>query len=269
MKRGNEPLPCEELDRLPNEVRALRSPILKQIGEAVIELQPDGSNSQPDLFGQSLFTLVHHMEQAIANGEVSLIKQTFPKVLLATMVLEEHIISTYGQQMQHVNPALFDPVVDLLDISGLAVIYEALRKDCSADPVRTAWDSYIRTFAESEDAAKRILNVLDAAQVSMPLGLTPRNMARTAWEQRLSDRIVEAGYAIPEDQPYPSNRVWKAPLLIKTLGVSEMLPSVAVDPRAIFAAEVLGPLTGESEQQLRKREGIKRYFEARDRHISP
>ncbi len=263
LKGGNDPLPFEELERLPDRLGALRSPILEQIAEAVVELRPEQSSSQPDLFGQSLYTLVHHTEQAIASGDASLIKRTFPKVLVATMVLEEHVLSTYGQQVQEYNPALFDPVIDLLEISGLAVTYEALRDDHSADSVRKAWHAYI---GESKDAAKRILNVLDAAHFGIPMGLTPRSLARTEWEQRVSERIVEAGYASPEDSPFNSSPAGNTPLLIRMLSVSEDLPSMSLDPREVFGAMVIGPMTGEPESTLRERVGIKRYFEAYDRH---
>ena len=266
LKKGNDPLPVEELERLPERFHDLRSLILERIAEAAIGLKPERSSSEPDLFGQSLFTLVHYTEQAIASGDMGLVKRVFPKVLVATMMLEEHVLSIYGQQIHEYNPALFDPVVDLLEISGLAVIYEALRDDRSADHVREAWDGYIRSFPESEDAAKRILNVLDAVHVVMPMGITPRNMARTAWEQRLSKEVVRAGYARPEPSPFDDRPNWNAPLLIRMLSVSESLPSVHLDPRAIFAAEVVALLSGEPDSILRKRPGLKRYYEARDRH---
>ena len=264
LRKPNDPLPAGELGDLPENIRTLRSQVLERIAETIIELQPDSSSSEPDLFGQSLFTLVHHMEQAIASGDASLIKRIFPNVLAATMVLEEHVLVTYGQQIHEYNPALFDPVVDLLEISGLAVIYEVIRDDCSADPVRKAWDAYIHSFQQSEDAAKRILNVLDATHIGMPLGLTPRYMVRSAWEQRLEDAIVKAGYAYPDYSPVDENPDWSAPPLLKLLSVSASLPSVSHHPRVVFAAEVMAPLSGESDDELRGRPALQRYFDERD-----
>ena len=52
--------------------------------------------------------------------------------------------------------------------------------------------------------------------------------------------------------------------MIKLLGVLQSFPSVSVSPRAIFAAEVIGPLSGESDEVLRARRGLRRYWEARD-----
>ena len=72
---------------------------------------------------------------------------------------------------------------------------------------------------------------------------------------RLTNRIVEAGYAVPrirsiftEERP-----VWNAPPLIKMLGVTERIcGQVSLKPRSIFAAEVIGPLSGEAEDAPEK-----------------
>ena len=50
------------------------------------------------------------------------------------------------------------------------------------------------------------------------------------------------------------------------LGISVQLPRLYLDPHVLFAGFVLGPMTGESDQQLRARKGLRRYYEALDRH---
>ena len=89
-------------------------------------------------------------------------------------------------------------------------------------------------------------------------------MARTEWERKLTNRIVEVGYAIPETFPLDEPPEWNAPRLIKLLGVHRSLPSITVKPRAIFAAEVIAPLSEEPEEILRTRPSLRRYFDKRD-----
>ena len=266
LRRAHDPQPAEEFEGLGKQVRACRSPILERIAEAATALRPERSKSAPDLFGEALFTLVHHTEQAIASGDLALVTGVFPKVLYATMILEEHVISTYKPPTYQFNPAILDPMTDLLELSGLAVLYGALRGDRSAEPIREAWVTHVNSSGQPEDMARRVLNMLDLADSSISLGISARFVARTEWGRRLSKRIVEAGFGIPDYFSSGDPPTWTAPLLIKILGVSETRPSVSLRPHTIFAAEVIGPLSGETEETLRARRGLQRYYEQRDHY---
>ena len=256
-----DPQPVEELDTLAERVESCLFPVIEHLAEAIVKLSPERSRSSPDLFGQAFYTLIHHTEDAIANGDVKLVDSAFSKILMATLIRQEHVLSTYTPPSYLVNSAIFDPVIDLLELSGLAMIYSAIRDDQSDEPVRQAWLEYIRSCAQPEDAAKRVLNLLDLADGGFWFGISPRSIARTEWEMRLSNRIIEAGYAIPEYSPFDREPTWTAPPLIKMLGVSESMPSVYLDPRTIFASEVIGPLSGEPDEVLRVRPGLQRYYE--------
>ena len=266
LRLGHDPQPLEELEGLLERVRDRRSPILERMAEAASELRPEPSQSAPDLFGEAVFTLLHHTEEAIAIGDAALIERVFSKVLTASMVLEDHVLSTYKSPTFLYNPALLDPIVDLLELSGLALVYEALRDDRSADSIRQAWLTYVQSLQQPEAAAKRVLDLLDLADGGFSGAWSPRSIARTEWETRLSERIAEAGYALPDYLPFGDQPTWTAPPLIKMLGVSESMPSIHLPPRAIFAARVIGRLSGESEETLRARPGLKRYYDAQDFH---
>ena len=141
------------------------------------------------------------------------------------------------------------------------------RDDGPDNLIPQAWVTYINSLTQPEDAAKHILDVLDLADGGLSFGISARSIARTEWETRLSKRIVEADYARPEYIPMGSQPTWDAPPLIKMLSVSSSMLSLSIKPRAIFAADVIGPLSGESEESLRARPGLRRYYESRDFHI--
>ena len=266
LRRRHDLQPAEEFDGLDERVQSRRTSILERIAEAVTELRPERSKSGPDLFGEALFTLVHHTEQAIASGDVVLVRNVFPNVLSAALVLEQHLMSTYKPPTYQYNPAILDPMIDLLELSGLAVLYETLRGDRSADPVRQAWVTHVNSSSQPEGMARRFLEMLDLAESSLAWLRSARYAARNEWERRLSKRIVEAGFGTPDGFRSGDPSTWTAPLLIKMLGVTEMMPSLSLRPHTIFAAEIIGPLSGELEETLRARRGLRRYFEKRDRH---
>ena len=266
LRMGNEPQPGQEFEGLRDSIQDRRTSTLGLIAEAITELAPRTSQSTPDLFGGAWFTLVHHIEDAISTGDGALVSRVFLKILLATLRLEESVISTYGPPTYEYKPAIFDPMIDILELSGLAMVYAALRDDRSADPIRKAWLAYFEAHDQPEATAKLILNMLDVKDGRPSLGISARDISRTEWEKRLSDRIVRDGYARPRVVPFDDPPEWIAPTLIKMLGISEDMPSAGVAPRAIFSAEVIGPFTGESEETLRKRAGLREYYDIRDRY---
>ena len=257
----------EEFEHLAGRIQTRRIKVLESIADALTLLRPERSRSTPDYFGEALFTLVHHTEQAIRTGDAILVKRTFGKILMASLILEDHAFLTYRPPTYEYNSAILDPILDILELSGLALIYEVLRDDKSGDPICQVWVNYVKAMKPSEDAAKRFLNMLDIADGSFSHGMSPRSIARTEWEMKLSKRIVEAGYAVPDYIPFGDPPIWSAPPLIKMLGVMKSMPRIHLHPRAIFAAQVIGPLSGETEEELRARPALRRYYEARDRRV--
>ena len=262
LRRGHDLQEVEELKGLLERLRSRRSSTLEGIAVAVTELKPEPSKAAPDLFGEALFTLVHHTEDAIASGDVDLMQRVFPSIVFATFILDEYVRSTYGPPTYQINLAVLDPIVDILELSGLALVYEVLRDDKSGAAVRQVWVTCVGSLEDPEHAAQRILDMLDLAVGSW--GMSPRSIARTEWEMRLTRSIVAAGFARPEYHPFNEQPTWTAPPLIKMVGVSESMPSIFLHPSEVFAAEVLGPLSGESDETLRKRPGLRRYYETLD-----
>ena len=262
---GNDPQETEEFEGISDLVRKNRNEVLQRIAEALVQLQPNQAKSVPDLFGEALFTLIHHTEEAIATGDVALVKDVFPKVLFASLSLQDHVLSTYQPPTYEVNSTIMDPTVDILELSGLAMIYAAVRGDQSDAPIRRAWINQIKCFHQPDQIARLILDRLEMKDGYASLGISQRDIARSEWEIRLANRIVEAGYAVPEYDPFVRERpAWDAPPLIKMLGVTEHMGSISLNPRTIFAAEIIGPLSGETEDNLRGRRSLRHFYEEKD-----
>lgn len=113
-------------------------------------------------------------------------------------------------------------------------------------------------------AAKLVLDRLEIADSYSRLGITPRDIARTGWERRLSNQIVEVGFAIRLYNPFGKPQPWNVPPLIKMLGILERGGPMWLKPRAIFAAEVIAPLSAETEELLRKRRALRIYYDKKD-----
>lgn len=257
---GHVAQPVIKLDELPGEIERLKGRVLEQIAKEVIAIEPEQSKSSPDYFGQAFFTIMHHTEESIATGQTDVTDFIFPRIIRATMTLYGHISSTYEPPLYDVGPTLLNTMIDLLELSGLGIIYAALRDDGSAESIRRSWTEWFEALDDPSNAARRILGLVDAAATGFPIV----SMKRNQWSWRLSQEITDAGYAIPEYFGFGDPPEWNPPPLIKMLGVSGPLRITSIHPYIITAAEIIGPVSGESEAALRARPGLKHYFERRD-----
>lgn len=267
LREGFNPTSMPEIETTSEVIKTYRFVVLDALAETLTQLAPEGTKDEPDYFGDALYRLTHYAEEAIAGGDQALVTSIFPSTLSATMKLHDYMLRTYRPPTYEITPGVFDPFLDILDLSGFALIYEAIRGDQSAEPVRNAWGNWINDAADPKRAATRILDHLDIVDSTF----TVISQMRTEWEMRAAQEIIRAGYDRPEpalflpDEP-PESPMWNAPPLIKMLMVSEHMPSLNLDPYVIFAAEVVSPLSGEDESILRERPGLRRYFEVADRH---
>lgn len=260
--RGYAPDDVPEVHELASRIDRCRSSILELMGQALVESRPEDNRSKPDYFGHAWFTLVHHVQEAIASGDTELVQRVFGNVFHATFKMYGHVMTTYTEPTYRLTPAHVDSVIDLLEVSGLAIIYEALRNDQSAAVVRAVWRDWLTDPEHGKTRAEIILTIVDYRRGS----LIGTGIQRTEWSMRLATDIVDAGYARPEDIPFEEPPDWQAPLLIKMLGVWRSMPNVSLDPYVLFAGEMVGPLSTESDATLRTRRGLVPYYEEREFH---
>ena len=255
-----ESIPDDEIRSLVPNITALNDQALQRIATTLADLSPEHSKSSPDYFGEAFFTLLHHTEKAIASGSTSIVQSTFPTLLDAAIALHNHLITTYRPPTyDYPSPALY-PIVDILELSGLALLYAAVRDDRSAEPICRTWQAWASSMPNQAKAATEILDLVDATASGLPA----ISMIRDAWGRRLAKHIIDSGYAPPEYSGFGDPDPWNAPILIKVLGISRPLPYTDLDPHIIFAARVIGPLSDESEEILRRRGGLERYFRKLD-----
>ena len=261
LNRVHDVQPVHEVEQIALSIDHTRRSVLTQIAESVAQLTPVQTKSAPDYFGEALFTLTHHAESAIAEGDTELVAILFPTISQATLKLQDHVFVTYRPPTYNQSPADFNPILNLLDISGLALTYEAIRNDNSAESVRQSWHRLVGSTEGQGNLASQILDILDLAKSGWP----HISWLSSEWDRRLVQRIVDEGLARQDRYPFDENPEWNAPLLVKVLGVSETFPRLAVDLHIMFAGHMLGPMTGESDEQLRARRGLKRFHEELDR----
>lgn len=257
-----------EVKEFDGKMRSYRDPVLERLAEATPKLQPESSKLEPDLFGQGFYMLVHHTALDIRSGNLSSLKTIFPKLLISALIFDGYSRSKYLPPHYQLGATMFDPLIDVLELSGLAMIYEVLRADDSATIVKNTWAGILERTGEPQSKAATILDLLDLSEDSFTFGIgtSVGSLRRTEWKTALAQDIVKAGFAAPEYMPFGNQREWTAPPLIKALRVSAHLPRLASSPSVVFGAETLELLSGESPEKLARRRSLHRYHEALKRH---
>lgn len=143
LQQGHAAIETPEVALLPERLRSCRAEVLRGIAKTASDLRPEKTTTRPDYFGQVLATLLHHTEQAIADGNTALVENLFGATLSTTLIQQKHLVLTYKPPHYQFSNWVLHPMIDLLELSGLALIYEAIRDDASAEPVRVAWRSWI------------------------------------------------------------------------------------------------------------------------------
>ena len=261
LHQGHEPLPTGEVDSLSQKLGEIRPAVLEQIAGALVDLTPVQGKSDPDYFGQTFATLVHQVEKAIAEGNDDIVGRTFRQLIRGTFAYHEHVINVYKPPTYQFTPAILSPMLDLFELSGLALVYAALRDDGSAEPILDAWSGWLGTNDESRKRALMFIGVLEVAAAD--LSVSP---ARTEWQSKVVHRVRDAGFAIPSFPYLQTNqqRFQAVPRLVRMLGVSDDWEFLSLDAYELFAGEVIAPATRLSPDELRERPALTRYFEQHD-----
>lgn len=148
----------------------------------------------PDYFGHAYTVLTDECFKAMATGNEELCRKIFPAVFIAC--IEAHDRQKNLDVVDATTKFGFcaDPIIDLFDLSGYAIIFKELDGVDYWDGVRTTWDNY---FANAQDRLQLIKSFI-AFGTYQPFVIFPRSLTRTSWQQYLG-RILRARGLMQDD----------------------------------------------------------------------
>ncbi len=227
------PWPSVEWGEQKIRVGAVRRRLIAALGKAATHLEPrSGVADMPDYFGQAYSLLAQEAYSAMARGEEGGFAEVFRPFFGMAFSAHTHLIKQ-GEGADGGTVALLStqPLIDLLELSGYALIYSALDGRGHWDIARARWDSYLTRVPDASAVIKRLEATL--AYRESVFGLLPRDLIRTTWKQDFERRCRERGLSIglssafsgwpdePPPHPHP---------IIRAL----MRGGLFSDPRAVF-----------------------------------
>jgi len=194
---GSKDSPEGDWQQIVSRVKGLRKRLVVNLAKTL----PILANMQrpatwPDYFGQGYSIIAEECYQSIASGNDEQFEKVFPLFFMAAMAAVLRLgAETSGYEQRAAVAVSSDPLVDLLELSGHALIASELDAERSKlwSAARSCWDEFFEKHPDASVAVKFILATVGVRDSTTLLPWTARYMERTKWQQDLSRRLRERG----------------------------------------------------------------------------
>lgn len=193
-------------------------------------LRYGGDPMAEELIGHGYARLMDRCVSALAERDAKTFRTLFRSVLGLSVYLDTRVPFRGREMIASIRGALsVQPGLDLMAVSGLALVRDEVSGPGYWEPVRAAWDEYLDGMPDKAYKVRRYLLLADPA--SLRIGLTARGVERSRWRIALSQALRQEG--VPMDFRYagsgppPARHVLRA-ALDGSDGVSDPVETFAV-----------------------------------------
>lgn len=146
----------------------------------------------PDYFGQIYSILASECFQAMQSGNSALFEKIFPSFFDASLAARDRLLrSLKGRDSNTVILFSVEPLLDLLELSGYALVSSELDKKSYGQVVERVWDEFFARLKDPKSIVEFITSILSFRESQF--GLMPRDILRTSWKQSFERRLRELG----------------------------------------------------------------------------
>jgi len=188
------PWPSVDWTKLNRRIDAVRERLIIGVAQSLASLPPlPASKHRPDYFGQGYSVLAEECYQAMATGRDKLFEAIFPSLFLAGLAAYDRL----RKQLQDRDAKTMlvfstEPIVDILELSGYALIYTELDGKGYARIAEGLWDRYLTRASHPQALSQFISAVVDYRRSLF--AILPRDTARMAWKQDFIRHLEEQGW---------------------------------------------------------------------------
>jgi len=195
------PWPKPDWSKFKGEIDACRGNLASSLARVVnnIGLLPQ-LEGQPDYFGQAYTFLAEQSYTAMLTGNHKLFEQIFPSFFQSCFIARQRVMKRTKPMAGSMDAALVlstEPILDLLELSGYAILFSELGDKELWHITNKLWDSFLSRAADS----KIILISAIAEYRDGVFGVTPRDFVRTKWQQTFEQKLRESGLLSEYGEP--------------------------------------------------------------------
>lgn len=179
---------------LGERVGSVRRRLIRALAECLPKLaEVPRSQEIPDYFGQAYTILAEENYHAMATGDEELFKRLFPPLFFGCLSANNRL-SEQLQDRDTTTALVFstEPLADLLELSGFAIIFSELHGKRYWNVVKVMWDEYFSKHPKPSAVLEFLTSVVGNRQ-QLFFRITPRDLMRTSWRQDLEHRFRDLG----------------------------------------------------------------------------
>jgi len=206
---------------------------------------PTRPDEEPDWFGHAHAVLVDRLFRALRNGDEDLVAHIFPLFFSATLAARERVAMEVVQQdPTRLIAFVSEPYVDLLEVSGYALLFSELDGKNFWDTCRRTWEDYLNEKEEHAQLVQQLAAVLSARDKLLIAFIKPRDTERIERKQRFEQDLRSKGiveerwYYQGDDDDGASPPAHPSPI-IRVFAPTHDLPALFSDPEDLFVVEYL------------------------------
>ena len=167
----------------------------------------------PDLFGQTYSFICEDLYESMQIKNKKTFKNLFPLLFIASFSAYEKLrIKITDLQQQNANLIVFEPLIDIMELSGYTEIYSELNDIPEIwNECKKIWDLYFKENNDLKSVLKFLVKIYQYKQKSL-VWITPRDIIRTKWKMSLNKKLEELGliYGL-----FSSRTSWDADMTVK------------------------------------------------------
>lgn len=187
------------------QVESIRERLIIVYGQVspFLDLIPK-SDYWTDFFGQAYSVLKQECYRAMSTGNEKLFEKTFPPFFLMWQLAHNRLRKQLrDHDMRNQIILSTEPLQDVLELSGYAIIYSELDNKDHWKIVRQLWDHEFTQRSEPQKLVDYLINV-DNFRQSMGAYLSG-DIGRTAWKQELERQLRDRNVLRDDDYFYGSS----------------------------------------------------------------
>ncbi|MFA5422363.1 MAG: hypothetical protein WC374_00705 [Phycisphaerae bacterium] len=225
---GSE-IELEKLEKARMKILKLLAEIVPYLCSASIE------DTLPDLLGQSRAWIAEELYSMMERKQISGFPELFISYFNASITIQKQFIGVAQKpEKRDYIRAVEDIMIDLMDISGLALLFSELDDTKFYNVIKPAWDLYLDKVSDKKKILELFFDVINS-KFSLPI-FSPSAMQRQEWSRRFANALADRGiktdiswgpFDRSEYKPHPN-------AVIESIRVS--FGHISEDPHIYFAA---------------------------------
>jgi hypothetical protein len=163
----------------------------------------------PDLLGESYSFVCRDFYKYLLSGNKEKFKGVFQYIFLGAISIQAQLSKEVkGWKSDAGLTISFDPVIDLMEISGYALIFSELYGISEIwNECKTIWDKYFQSTNNADELFTMLISCYTALKPGIPM--PPREIIRTGWHMKFNAKLHEMGlvYGIHSyEDPFSSEK---------------------------------------------------------------